>query len=295
MSAFLAVAADVPRKIRTSWLFWILLVLGVGIILFLGLSVNVKPDKDVGQVATFWGQEIKDQEAAFARASAEKMIAFFIGSFLDFFVCYAGVFAGLVLMADAVTSAFGPGQAELNIPKPVHRATLILARHTGALFVATFFAVLVVAGTTLTVYLRTKIFVPHFLALIPVSVAGFAILHALGAISGIVMRNALFGVFGSVGVWIVAVVSNIPNWPLLKDFEKIDYPLLVTFIKALRVTHRILPRPNDLPDLSERIMIGKFGVAPHELRNELELIGNALGWWALALVLAILVVRRRDF
>lgn len=302
MTAFFAIAMDVPRKIRTSWLFWILIVLIALVLAFFGLSINVRPDTD-GLVATWWGEEIREQALdGFHRADAATKIPEFLGGFVGFFcACFVGVFAGLILLADAVSSAFAAGQAELNLPKPVNRATIVLARHLGALLVATFFATLLVGGGIGVTYLKTKILAVQVFAYIPVSVAIFGILHAFGAISGVMIQNALLAAFASVAMWIVSFATNVPNWQLWTEIlkgditEKVPYPLLVTAVKALRVIHRILPRPTDLLTFSDRILTRKVGVAPYTMASELELVGNTVGWWILALVLAVLVVRKRDF
>ncbi len=309
MTAFLAILNDVPRRIRTSWVFWILLVLVLLVVGFFALSINVRTG-DNGTVLTWWGEEVQDaSEGHFVHVAATEEAPAFAGNFLGVFcACYVGVFAGLVLLADSVSSAFGPGSAEINVPKPVHRATILVARHVGALVVASFYATILLGGGLLVVYLKTGILVPKLLAYIPVSVAIFAVLHAIGTIASVAIQNALLGAFASVSIWLMAVASGAGTWDLFRGLEK-DSPLAEKVLTTVRIIHRVLPRPTDLPALGERLLTHKFGVEPtaamlQALRpgetplgtlGEVELIANSLVWWVAGLIVASLVIRRRDF
>lgn len=298
MSAFLAIASDVPRKIRTSWLFWILLTLVALALLFFWASINVKTAPDGRTIGTWFGEEFREttEDGKFVSGSAERMVPILAGGVIGaFFACYVGVFLGLVLLSDAVTSAFAPGQAELNLPKPMSRGAIVVARHLGAVMVAAFFATLLVGGGVLVTYLKTRIWATEVLIYLPASVAVFAVLHAIGAIASVWIQNALLAVLASVGGFMISFMTNIPNWKVLGDLDKIPYPLLVKVLKMVKIAHRILPRPTDLPDVGERLLTHKFGAEPLGVSGEVELIGQTLVWWGLALVLAVLVVRRRDF
>jgi ABC-type transport system involved in multi-copper enzyme maturation permease subunit len=310
VTAFLAILNDVPRRIRTSWVFWILLVLVLLVVGFFAISICVRTG-DNGTVMTWWGEELQDvnDQGHFVHVDVTDEAPRFAGGFLGVFcACYVGVFAGLVLLADSVSSAFGPGSAEINVPKPVHRATILVARHVGALAVASFYASVLLGGGLLVVYLRTGVLVPKLLAYIPISVAIFAVLHAIGTIASVAIQNALLGAFASVGIWLVAVASGTGTWEIFRQLEK-GSPLAEKVLTTVRIIHRVLPRPTDLPALGERILTHQFGAEPtaallQALRpgetplgtlGEFELIANSLVWWVLGLIVASLVIRRRDF
>ncbi|MEZ0228394.1 MAG: ABC transporter permease [Planctomycetota bacterium] len=296
MSAFLALVADVPRRMRTSWISWILIVIMLGLLALFVAPLGVKTDSAGEAFLTYFANDTRPPpNSGIAALSMHESLEQYIGQFFGLAIAsYCGVFAGLIFLSDAVTSAFAPGQAELNLPKPVHRATIVLARHVGALVVATFFAVLLIGSAVGLAFLRTGIVVWKPFVFVPASVAMFGMLHAFGTIAGVGIQNALLAAFASVGVWLLSIVTKLPEWiPML---DKIQYPLLQWVVKGVRIGHRVLPRPIDVPPLAARILEKKFAEGgDFTTASELELIGNTLGWWALGLVLAVLVVRKRDF
>ncbi len=296
MSAFMALVADVPRRMRTSWIFWILIVIMLVLLGFFVAPLGQKTDSTSGDVyLVYFGQDTRPPpNSGMPALSMHDSLEQYLGQVFGVaFAAYCGVFAGLIFLADAVTSAFGPGQAELNVPKPVNRATIVLSRHVGALFVATFFAILLVGGAVGLAYLRTGLLVWKPFIFVPTSVAMFGMLHAFGTIAGIGVQNALLAAFASVGVWLLSIVTKIPDW--FPALDKIQYPLLQKVLSAVKIIHRVLPRPNDVPGLAERILEKKFADGDITMAMEAELIGNTLGWWAIGLILAVLVVRKRDF
>ncbi len=137
---FLAFAFDVPRRLARGKLLWVFLLVSV-LWLLIPLLLAATTDAEGHKVLTFAGKPWLDQprpgQSAPPPIDPEEMVRVLIGGIFGvFFACYAGPFSGLVLLADAVPSAFAPGSAEINVPKPVQRSTIVLARHVGALLVA---------------------------------------------------------------------------------------------------------------------------------------------------------------
>jgi hypothetical protein len=295
VSAFLAIAGDVPRRVRRGWLMWLFFVAIIVLLALVALPLGKAQDVDGTIYATWWGNDMRGDRAN--PMSLDVAVNGFVGGIFGLFLAsYVGVFAGLVLLADAVSSAFAPGQAELNLPKPIPRATIVVARHVGAMAVATFFATLVVGGAFGIAYLRTGVVATKALVCIPVSVAIFGVLHAVGSIVGGLTLHPLLAAFAAVGTWLISIATNVPSWwPEFFDAIGKNNALFGLVIRGVKLTHRILPRAVDLPSLAERVISHKFAEEPLGMSGEVELIGNALVWWGLALALAVLVVRRRDF
>ncbi|HZV01673.1 MAG TPA: hypothetical protein VFF73_33490 [Planctomycetota bacterium] len=297
MRAFLALAWDVPRRIRTGWFFWILLLLVAGVLALVALPLGTRTTDDSLLRLTWFGNVVDlpdpdhpGKELIDVKRSIEVYLASFIGIF---FGCGFGVFAGLVALADAVSSAFVPGAAEINLPKPVRRGTIIIARHLGALWVATGFAVLLIGGAVAIAALKTGVLAPIPLVYIPVSVASFGVLHAVGSIASSRAPNALVSAFASVGMWLASLATYLPNMiPGAHDLSG----MLKHIVDGVDLLHRVIPRPTDIPGLANRIIEHKFGNAVDVTpAYEYELMGQSAAWWLLALFLAILVARRRDF
>jgi ABC-type transport system involved in multi-copper enzyme maturation permease subunit len=274
---------------------WILLVLVALVLAFAAAPLGRGVEADGTGFVTFYGWDMRGNghDTLVHPSTLQEQVGNYLGGFFGYFMaCYLGVLAGLILLADAIPSAFAPGQAELNLPKPVHRATIVLARHFGACAVATGYVTLLVGGAVGIAWARTGVFHAPTLVYIPVSVAIFGVLHAVGAISGVWIQNALLAAFASIAVWLVSIASYF----LTKEgYERTPYPFVVTLLDHLKQARRFLPRPIDLPPLAERLLKHELGTGPLGMTGEVEIAVNTLVWWGLALALAALVLRRRDF
>lgn len=287
---FRVLAGEVPRRLLRGWLFWILL-LAIALAILVGAApLGRATDRSGAEMLTFGGSplQLKEVEPPFH----ESLRGYLLGLFGWFFAGSAGVLTGLILLADAVTSAFAPGAAELNVPKPVDRATIVLARHAGAVLVAALLATLVVAGGVATAKLRTGELVLEALLPIPFVVASFAVCHAIGAGAAVAAQNALVGAGASIAPLMASALLRI-----LVDFEKPLATMVPGFVTAaVKVLHRVLPRPMELPSLGIRIADGTFAsTGAGGTTGELELIANVLLWWGVALGVSVVVVKRRDF
>lgn len=303
MGPFLTVALDVPRRMARSKLLWLLVVVTGILLLAAAVPLGFGKDGAGKPIVQYLSFELgpldpADPESPFKWASSYLTLIF-----AKYLACYLGVFCGLLLLADAVPNAFAPGSAEVVLPKPVHRATIVCARELGAVLVALGLATFLVGGATGIVFLRTGIFCPMVLVTIPIGVLEFAALHALGTVVGLAFQSPLLGAFASAFVWIASGLTGyVAGLGAALGIGKPDAPhdtrtsLMELTVHVARVAHRTLPRAADIPDLVERIPTRNWGTVPElGVAGEVEILAQATLWVALALVLASLVVRKRDY
>jgi ABC-type transport system involved in multi-copper enzyme maturation permease subunit len=296
---FLALALDVPKRLARGWVLWILLGLTL-LSLLLPLGLHVAHDKAQNPYITIFGLLGRPDPGEGAVTLApedgatllrQEVIDFVGGLFGIALASYIGVFTGLVFFADAVTSAFAPGAAEITLTKPVLRSTVVLARFVGAVAVAAAFATLLVGGAILIAYARTGVSVATVLWTIPISVLQFAVLYAIGSAGGVTFRNALVAAFLGLSPWLAGGITT-----LLGKFDKSIVPFFKFVGEVSLKAHRVLPRAGDLADLAGRMTSGNFGdKAAGGTAGEAELVVNCLVWLGLGLGLAMLSVRRQDY
>lgn len=290
MRAFRTLALDVPRRFRSGWIVWILLVLGLLALAFGAGSIGVGGEGEA-RFATLFGKEMGAPPGG-RTPPLELLLRDYVGGlFAVFLACYVGAFSGLIFLADAVPSAFQPGAAELVVPKPLPRAAIVLARHVGALVVAGAFALLIVGGAFAIVRVRTGIALWSVLWGIPCSLAVFGLLHAVGSLAGALSRNAFLGAFASLAVWTASIVTAKVSGALVGGPPGV----FKTIGEVCRVAHRILPRAYDLQVLAERLIENELGsVQAGGTSGEVELVLQCVAWWGVALGVTILAVRKRD-
>ena len=269
MRAAWTLALDVPKRLARGRIAWVLVV--VNALAILGVAGGVGAGE---HGLAFWGAELGLTLANLLGAVFGLALASVLG-----------VVTGLMLLADAATSAFAPGAAECTLPKPVSRATVVIARFLGAVLTAAAFATFVVGGAVLLARLRAGELATSVLWAIPVSVFAFAVLHALGNVSGLAFRNALASALVGPVVWIVSGATK-----GLSELSMSPAAGLKAIGHAAEIAHRVLPRAWDYPFLAHRLISGAT-----DARSEAELIANGLVWLGLSLGLACLSVRRQDY
>ena len=91
--------------------------------------------------------------------------------------------------------------------------------------------------------------------------------------------------------WLVSGITEIPETLKL---DKNPVKLFQHIATVSKLLHRLLPRANDLSSFMQRVFDHK-PLDPIWQSDDIELAANLLVWWVLALLVACLVVRRRDF
>ena len=110
------------------------------------------------------------------------------------------------LLAVIITAAFVPnmlskGALDLLIAKPTGRVWLLVCKYLGGLTFMLLITAFAVVGVYLTIGFRVGVWAPHFLAAIPLLTFQFAILYAVSTLIGVLTRNTLVAILGTIAVW----------------------------------------------------------------------------------------------
>jgi ABC-type transport system involved in multi-copper enzyme maturation permease subunit len=295
MGPFVTIALDVPRRLARNKILWLLVVV-IGLLLVFGAAPIGFDTEGKLDLLTYWGKELSkplEPEPDFRFKIATSFLTLVFAKAL---ASCAGVFTGILLLADAVTSAFAPGAAEVTLPKPVSRGAIVLARHLGAVLVALGLVTFLVGGAVAILYVRTGELCLSVLVAIPLTVLQFAVLHAVGTISGLVFQNAFLGALASAGVWVASWLTGLVGALAgALDPAKPHDDILTIATRVAAVAHRTIPRAADFPDLVQRIPTRNFGTLPGGVASEVEIMAQALLWTGFALGVATLIVSRRDY
>jgi hypothetical protein len=119
----------------------------------------------------------------------------------------SGVGAWVVLAVSVVvTAGFVPnmlskGSIDLLVSKPVSKPFVLVAKYLGGLtfiFLLTSFTAL---GVWVVLGLRTGIWSPNFLLIVPILTLYFAVLYAVSTLAGVLTRNSLVAILATFAVW----------------------------------------------------------------------------------------------
>jgi ABC-type transport system involved in multi-copper enzyme maturation permease subunit len=172
-----------------------------------------------------------------------------------------GVGAGLAIaLGVIITSFFIPnmlrkGSVDLMLSKPITRPMLLVYKYIGGLSFMFIFATAAVGSTWLVFGLRTGLWNPQFLVLIPVLTFGFGILYAISTLMAVLTRSAIASLLVTLAfnglLWVVTLgynqVDSARNGPL-KEFIP---PWVIT---TADVVHGVLPRTGDMDTITTKLI-----------------------------------------
>ena len=172
-----------------------------------------------------------------------------------------GVGAGLAIALGVIITSFyipnmlRKGSVDLMLSKPITRPMLLVYKYIGGLSFMFIFATAAVGSTWLVFGLRTGLWNPQFLVLIPVLTFGFGILYAISTLMAVLTRSAIASLLVTLAfnglLWVVTLgynqVDSARNGPL-KEFIP---PWVIT---TADVVHGVLPRTGDMDTITTKLI-----------------------------------------
>lgn len=179
----------------------------------------------------------------------------------------AGLIAGWVgvIIAVVVTAGFIPnmlqkGTLDVLLSKPIHRPALIAYKYLGGLTYVFVNATYLVGGIWFVTAVRSGIWSPGFLTVIPLLTFFFAILYAVSAFFGVVTRNAIVPILMSMiawfGFWLVGQAYMVIHLPGVAD----EVPGWIT--KLVDGIHAVLPRIDQIDQAISWSIAKANGITP---------------------------------
>ncbi len=166
-----------------------------------------------------------------------------------------GMLAGL-LISVIVTAGFIPnilrkGALDLYISKPVGRVQLLLMKYVGGLVYVVILSAFTVSGVWLAVGVKSGVWAPGFLLMIPILTFYFALLYAFSTLIAVLTRNQL-----------VAILLTCVGW---------------TLVTGVGYLHELAEKANEETKkkvIEVRKMQGEAGASEEDIRA-----AQPVPWW----------------
>jgi ABC-type transport system involved in multi-copper enzyme maturation permease subunit len=197
-----------------------------------------------------------------------------VASIEDVFVRYLGAWVA-VLLSIIITAFFIPnmlrkGTIDLVLVKPIRRTTLLVYKYLGGLIFIFLNTVIAVGGVWLVLGLRSGLWAPGFLILIPVITFFFAILYAVSALFGVLTRSAIVSILLACGTWFLLWLVGqayvfFKVMPLIEEASRTPVEQRLSegwWVSVVNGIHFILPRTTDLDALSSSMIATSLFPSP---------------------------------
>jgi ABC-type transport system involved in multi-copper enzyme maturation permease subunit len=221
-----------------------------------------------------------------------------------------GIGAGIaIILGVIITSFFIPnmlrkGSIDLMLAKPIHRGTLLIYKYIGGMSFMLIFAAVAVGSVWVVIGLRSGLWNPKFLLLIPLLTFAFGILYSVSTLIAVLTRSAVAALLVTLAfsglLWIIAYAYNeidrIRNTPVKDILPEWVYT-------TADVVNGVLPRTRDLDVITTKLIADvmtdndkqKYSSALLSYPNWGETFGVSVVWIAALLGLACWRFSRKDF
>jgi len=214
-----------------------------------------------------------------------------------------GAWVSLIISV-VITSFFIPnmlrkGTIDLLIVKPINRWSLLLMKYVGGLTFIFLNTTLAIGGTWIALGIKTGVWTPGFLISIPMVTFFFAILYAVSTLLAVITRSAIACIILTCIVWfilwVVGVLYQVTDMFVQMETAKAaaeNRPVGEenTFVKTIKVIHRILPRTSDLDTLVDLQLRKELQPDQAEIIKKLDLQAKQISWGESITVSVIFVV-----
>jgi ABC-type transport system involved in multi-copper enzyme maturation permease subunit len=189
---------------------------------------------------------------------------------------WVAIIVSVVITAFFIPNMLRKGTIDLLLVKPIRRASLLVYKYIGGLSFIFLNTTLAVGGFWLVMALRTGIWEPNFLLVIPVITFFFAILYSVSALFGVLTRSAIVAILLTCVVWFLlwvvgqayvffqVVAPQIDQAQGTPAGERISEGWWVSLINGI---HFMLPRTTDLTVLTTQILRAGL-VSPEQMGGD---------------------------
>jgi hypothetical protein len=137
----------------------------------------------------------------FFHTSVRDMVYFIEDKLVNGLGAWAAVLIGVIITASFIPNMLQKGAVELWLSKPVRRPALLVYKYLGGLV----FVFLITAATVLGVWtaigVRSGIWAPGFLIVIPAVTFYFALLYSVSTLAAVFTRSTVVAILATIAVW----------------------------------------------------------------------------------------------
>lgn len=241
-----------------------------------------------GSCLTVGGWEVKaDRTNGPAEAAPRLVLILVHGVLVHFLAATLGIAIGLVLVADAVPSAFDRGAADVLLSRPVRRADVVLGRFAGAVAFGALQAGWLVGLAVLLFGLKLGLWLPAALLMVLPLLLKFTLLLAAASFVGVLLRSWPLGLVAAGLMWVGSYATNL-TW--LAARESTD-PRLLPIATWLR---RVAPQVPHIDPLAGLLVGNPAAAAEVPGYAPWEVVAQDGAWIVVFLAATCAVVARRE-
>jgi ABC-type transport system involved in multi-copper enzyme maturation permease subunit len=137
----------------------------------------------------------------FWHTSVREMVFFVEDTLVNGFGAWAAVLIGVVITASFVPSMMQKGAMELWLSKPLRRPGLLVAKYLGGLTFVFLLTAATVLGVWTAIGMRSGIWSPGFLVVIPAVTFSFALLYSVSVLGAVLTRSTVVAILLTLAAW----------------------------------------------------------------------------------------------
>jgi ABC-type transport system involved in multi-copper enzyme maturation permease subunit len=204
-------------------------------------------------------------------APLQTQVFFIENTLVSFLGATVAILLSVIITAFFVPNMLRKGTVDLLLVKPIHRSTLLVYKYVGGLSFILLNTAFAVGGVWLVLGLRSGVWSPNFLLMIPLITFFFAILYAASALFGVLTRSVIASILLTCGVWFFlwVVGQAYAGVQFLGKLEEsrntpADERIMDSWwVSAINGVHFVLPRTGDLNILAQEALVS--GLSSPEL------------------------------
>lgn len=114
---------------------------------------------------------------------------------------WVAVLVGIIVTASFIPDMLQKGSIDLLLAKPVRRVGLLLYKYVGGLLFVFLLTAATVCGVWAAIGLRTGVWAPHFLLVIPAVTFFFAVLYSVSTLTAVLTRSTVVCILVTCVAW----------------------------------------------------------------------------------------------
>ncbi len=241
-----------------------------------------------------------------------------LGETLASWICgFVGIFIGLVMTCNYITSASERGSVELTLSRPIPRPIVVLSEYTAGLIVVGVLTAVVMGGSWFALGLRLGVWSPGYLVPILIVVAKFAIVSAVGMLFALLGRHWALAIMIPIGFWFacysVEQAKDTFLDPIREQVDSIEKergPGAAAGVpmaslakggvgKSVDILYVVLPKPSKFDYLVKWACWGRESIEEDEALKKAfdpaNIIISSLAWLVICLGVCCLLFHFREF
>jgi hypothetical protein len=137
----------------------------------------------------------------FFHTSLREGVYFIENSLIGGLGAWVAVLVGVVVTSSFVPNLLEKGAVELILAKPVRRPSLLAYKYLGGLAFVLVLTAVTVLGVWAAIGLRTGVWAPGFLLVVPAVTFYFALLYAVSTLAAVLTRSPVVAILMTCAVW----------------------------------------------------------------------------------------------